>query len=468
MFSAAVTVGSKLEPCVLGALCFEPSAATGPSEVAAMSCPAEAAALPDAFVYPGQASGSSDGLHAGTTARDLRMSSAIYNCVHCGDPLHKNEAYVDVDDVSIVGGFNLICRACWNDRGGDVRNMTDWRRQCRTRWLQRACRNDEHYETRVRWPHWDAAVVERNEPHPGESPTVYRERQIRKSTRLAVGMTASTFMLRADQQVDLFKVIDHWVDQWSNRVQDPDYVTAMDCDESIGSRFMDFVDHVLPGQDVYFICRQKHCSMLCLSTHWIHNHPNGQYRCPACGEQYRPWKELPGYWRTNKVWLTYDEVSPQAGRAELAPGSMDDLAHTNQVMILPVMWPDETGVHDVVDRIRAILLDIDRDLSATPPEDRLGFVLEHLSLTAPTRAFERHPFLPEVKAAIDWLNAQQAPLNKKTWQYDHIEQDGYIGIKIGPEHDLDEPMEQVDILRAWGSPFGSSRVLPPAPWGYMP
>ena len=63
--------------------------------------------------------------------------------------------------------------------------------------------------------------MERNEPHPGESPTVYRERQIRKSTRLAVGMTASTFMRTADQQVDLLKVIDHWVDQWSNKSPGP-------------------------------------------------------------------------------------------------------------------------------------------------------------------------------------------------------------------------------------------------------
>ena len=36
------------------------------------------------------------------------------------------------------------------------------------------------------------------------------------------------------------------------------------------------------------------------------------------------------------------------------------------------------------------------------------------------------------------------------WQYDHIEKAGYMGIKLGPEHGLDEPMEQVDFLCVFG------------------
>ena len=61
----------------------------------------------------------------------------------------------------------------------------------------------------------------------------------------------------------------------------------------------------------------------------------------------------------------------------------------------------------------------------------------------------QHQFSPVQKASIDYLNANQGS-KKVAWQYDHIEKAGYMGIKLGPEHDLDEPMAQVDFLRPWG------------------
>ena len=97
---------------MLGALCFEPYAVTGPSEAAAMvdlleppavTDPTEPTALRNAFVHSGQASGSSDGLHAGTAGRDLRMSSAKYQCVHCGVGFHRNDVYINLDELSMDG-----------------------------------------------------------------------------------------------------------------------------------------------------------------------------------------------------------------------------------------------------------------------------------------------------------------------------------------------------------------------------
>jgi hypothetical protein len=251
-----------------------------------------------------------------------------------------------------------------------------------------------------------------------------------------------------EQQVEVVEVMDNWVDDSIQKVQEPDYVTAMDCEETTSTHIMEFVDKVLPGLDEYYICRQKHCSLVCLSTHWVHNKPSGHYRCPACGEQYRPWTERLGYWKTNKVFVSYDEVGLQEGRAELAAGSSDGLAHKNLVMIFPVMWPD-TATQVMIDRIKAIFLDIDKDVIALPPKDRLGYVLENLPAIPPPKFFQQYEFLPETKAHIDGLNACQSK-NKAAWQYDHIEKDGYMGIKLGPEHDLDEPMEQGDFLRTWG------------------
>ena len=54
--------------------------------------------------------------------------------------------------------------------------------------------------------------------------------------------------------------------------------------------------------------------------------------------------------------------------------------------------------------------------------------------------------MPATKLTIDNLNAVQN-YKKVSLQYDHIEKAGYMRIMLGPEHDLDEPMAQVDFLR---------------------
>ena len=75
-----------------------------------------AAALRDAFVHSGQATGSSDGLYDYTPAGDLRMPSHKYQCSQCGVNHHKSDVYVNRDDPSMdwQGPLNLVCRECWN------------------------------------------------------------------------------------------------------------------------------------------------------------------------------------------------------------------------------------------------------------------------------------------------------------------------------------------------------------------
>ena len=416
-------------------------------EPPAVTDPTEPAALRNAFVHSGQASGSSDGLHAGTAGRDLRMSSAKYQCVHCGVGFHRNDVYINLDEPSMDGkGLNLICRECFREQaphGYKQLNEEDhWQTKCKIQWLKRAFQNDEHSAMGVRSLACDAGIE-----YPGQSRKEDRERLIRKSTRLAVSISAGLNHLTADQQLEVIKVMDLWVDEWSNEEEDPEYIPAMDRKEPISDLIMEFVDQVLPGLDRHFICRQKHCSMVCRRFYWAYNPPNDQYRCPACGEQNHPWKAQPGYWTTNKVFVTYDEVGLQQEWDLLKPGEMAGHPRKNQVMILPVMWPD-TSRGELIDRVTAIFSSIDRDLMALPPKDRLGFVLENLSLTAPPKAFETQEFFQGTREYIDHVNAEQNP-RTNPWKYDHIEH-GYIGMKLGPEHELDDPWQQVEFVRLWG------------------
>jgi hypothetical protein len=236
------------------------------------------------------------------------------------------------------------------------------------------------------------------------------------------------------------------VDDSIQTVQEHDYVTAMDRDDTTATHTEHFVEKVLSVADVYFICRQKHCSMVCLSTHVLRN-DDEHYRCPACGEQYRPWKEQPGYWKTNRVVVYYNAVHVLEDRAELAAGLSDGLAVNDQVLIFPVMWP-HCELEQIIDLFETIELSTITLVNAVPLQDRLRYVRENLRDTPRPKRFLQYDFFPETKAYIDEVNRCQSK-RKKAWKYDHIETDGYMGIKLGPEENLDEPWELVEFLRAW-------------------
>jgi hypothetical protein len=249
----------------------------------------------------------------------------------------------------------------------------------------------------------------------------------------------------AEQQVEVDEVIDTSVDPSIRQVQEHDHVTAMDSDETIFTHTREFMDRVLTGLDDYFICRQKHCSMVCLSTHVLHN--GEHYRCPACGEQYRYFKQQPGYWEANRVVVYYNAVHVLEDRAELAAGSSDGLAVNDQVLIFPIIWPACT-TEQIIDLFKTIELSINTDVNALPPQDRLRYVMENLRDTPRPLRFLQYEFLPETKAHIDEVNLCQSK-RKTAWKYDHIESDGYMGIKLGPEQNLDQPWEHMEFLRAW-------------------
>ncbi len=68
-----------------------------------------------------------------------------------------------------------------------------------------------------------------------------------------------------------------------------EYLSSDKC----GEHLLDFWREVLPCLDQHFICRNRDCTHVIESAHWLrgiqdHNPPQGQYRCPKCLTLYRP------------------------------------------------------------------------------------------------------------------------------------------------------------------------------------
>jgi hypothetical protein len=375
-----------------------------------------------------------------TLATHCRMTSPSYKCVFCPWRFDKNQ-------LMIVSSNVMICRRCRNETKAEDEKIAhmEWELLCSMKWLTYIYEVDSTWQPRVRWVPW---VQGHTDPNALACPR-YRELLISDSVMLAQNIVADIRKLGKFQQLEMVEVLDTWMDEWFNKVKVPQYVPAMLCSETISAHLMEFVDNVLTGPDEYFICRQKYCLMVCHSNFWIHNYPEGQYRCPSCGEKYQPWKQLPGYVQSNKVFVFVDEDGLQAAKYEPPTVSMDGLPRQNQVMIFPLKWPDIDS-RNMIQRCRRIFLDIDQRLLVRPPKDRFGFALEHLSLTAELRPWKHHIFRPNTKDIIDYENSQRGTHEPVEWHYKHIEKVGYQGIQLGTEHNLENPMELECFVRTFG------------------
>jgi hypothetical protein len=243
---------------------------------------------------------------------------------------------------------------------------------------------------------------------------------------------------------------------------EPDFITAMDRDDRNATLIDMFVEKVVTVQDSWFLCRQKQCSMIIPSEDWVHNRPNGQYRCPACGKQYRPWKLEPNCWIANKVLIYPRAVCLPVDEAELAAGLSDGPTDNDQQIVFPVVWPHY--IHDEsINRFHSIISDIKAEMKSLPPQDRIGYAMERLPDPPGSCSMQHYEFLPQTQAFIDDWNYNDRDMHETKWQYDHTKRRGYWGIKLGPEVDLDKPLHQTEFLRAWGFALWLSNILPPVP-----
>jgi hypothetical protein len=139
---------------------------------------------------------------------------------------YKSDVWIGLDDPSMdwQGSLNLWCRECWHEQEEDKHKkwaLPAWRKACKQQWLKRDNNNNEHFAKRVRSVAWETAKLDIEDQSPGESRKELRARLIRKSSRLAVTISASIQKLRLDQQEKVVKVMDHWVDEWEKKQRTP-------------------------------------------------------------------------------------------------------------------------------------------------------------------------------------------------------------------------------------------------------
>ena len=119
-----------------------------------------------------------------------------------------------------------------------------------------------------------------------------------------------------------------------------------------------------------------------------------QYSCPMCGEQFRPWKEQPGYVKSNKV-LVMKQTT------EGAPAYIPSISNH---YIWPIVWTD-TATTVLQNKFKAISARLDEELaSMTDPKARMEYVLDSLNTRPPHTLFKKMDMPEEVRMRFDDKN----------------------------------------------------------------
>ena len=166
-----------------------------------------------------------------------------------------------------------------------------------------------------------------------------------------------------------------------------------------------------------------------------------------CGEQYRPWKVQPGYFKANKVICVLasgsSEVKPE-GLELVKPGA--DMKNDHWLMY-PIMWPD-TATANLINTFKGITADIDKMMEDVPREDRMEHCMNQVG-QGHVKQYMRH--VDASSFGIEKISQYNKNYpNKKQWKYDHWEA-GVMWADVKHVSDaLDEPMSQEDFLRVIG------------------
>jgi hypothetical protein len=215
---------------------------------------------------------------------------------------------------------------------------------------------------------------------------------------------------------------------------------------------MQHAHRLFKGVDEFYLCRFMDCLYVCRNTQWIDN--GGQYCCPACSRQYRPWVQSGGRTTANKVLVleltgkdiqAWSECGTKSAREVERVLKGYQLAGEGKAeVVFPILWV-ETTTQALMNRYKEIHLGLQKELLTLHEEERAAHVMSEIQKSAVPALFSHTPFSPVVKAQVDHNNLMRPD---RPWKYDHI-----LGGTEGcfmEEPKMQEPLDNDNMCRLFG------------------
>ena len=84
-----------------------------------------------------------------------------------------------------------------------------------------------------------------------------------------------------------------------------------------------YLSQVADGVHLMFVCRKANCMYCGMNDQWVKNRQKEQFRCPACGIQYKPGSDYGGEGKAIKACYVMQIADPLTG----------------EISRIPVSWP---------------------------------------------------------------------------------------------------------------------------------
>ena len=394
---------------------------------------------------------------------DRELTGKSYQCIWCPELFYKSEVWILGEDPSLdwQGDLDFGCRVCFDDHYNPDPPYTvkNWRKACKARWNERAEKSGEHLKKRVRTIGWKQAVADVGKRPEGVSRKEHRKTVIQASVQIVTALTIGFQKLKLEQKFKCMVALDEWDEEWEKKTADPEYIPELDSKFKIQDFEAQFLSELVPGTDEFFLCRQRSCLYVGLNTDWVTNKRRSQYSCPMCGEQHRPWREQPGYVKSNKVFLVEKATKAQMMHVmgTDAPSILSATAGATQRSrpmgdhyVFPIVWT-ETATSALQNKFKSITGELDEKLAhIAEPRARMEYVLQSLSEKPPHSLFKKMEMSDVVVSNLEDKNRKAGDPGRQ-WDYQPLLKSGFWGMHCKMhEEAFDQPLGQEDIIRIWG------------------
>ncbi len=391
---------------------------------------------------------------AGDAALDRRDSAtyaaAPLQCRVCEGIFKKDQVMICLDFEKLVAGwqgdYNLHCKKCyeaWYNKTKDEDNMEiemsdkEWKKAAKKSWdAKRKAAGDILQSVRsASYETLSKGVIERPD---GMNSKEYRATLLQHVTTLGHSVKKSLALLPREKKKAAIREFDKWIASIARMESDEGYLIDLD-ETQISDLAAQFLDEVIPGFIDIFICRRRGCGFAGRNVDWVMNQPGHKYRCIWCGQEYKPWKQQPGYVKANKLFVLDARVHDRTDGAEFE--------------VWPYIWVD-VSTTNMLNYMKSLMSDINNDLSKMTKRQAVEAAMKY-SLDKPIPAcFKLQKMTSE---AIEEITTFNNNTNGQKFNVEEIKDNDFYGTKteeIGPlMRSLDEPLEQKDCMMFLASGF---------------
>ena len=343
--------------------------------------------------------------------------------------------------------FDRYCWVCERQRTGEDGNpilyiKKLWVRECNLAKASKVDACHEMYHRRVRCVKYELAKKDIEEQHPGESNKAFRRRVLTATVAVAATVALAFFKADKRQREQYLRAMIRFDEDMNRKCEDPTFVPQL-AEIYVSDFEAQFMSEVVKGMDEYFFCRHKSCMFVCRNTDWMHNaehHPPLKddpvyYRCPRCGQQYRPWKQQTNYCKANKMYVLEQQAAMYIEEFAVEKGS---------VLVYPIVWPD-TVTTNMVNEFKQISAGMDDEIKAMDARTKAR-IIHHQVNTKPIKTYmQTYSVSPEAIKELSYLPVKP----DRTWKYEHLQATGIQGWHATELADA-EPLDLKDVVRMWG------------------